>query len=101
MKDELMERLDKEIAGMEKLFADPTKLSDVSGYLRFYKAIRDRLQSNDTNSRLIERTAQIIAHRACCGSEHNPDIGKLHGCCVVCGIPWPCAYAGTPPEDEA
>lgn len=45
MKDELMERLDKEIANMEKLFADPTKLSDVSGYLRFYKALRDRLQS--------------------------------------------------------
>lgn len=44
-----------------------------------------------------ERVAQITAHRACCGSEHDPDNGKLHGFCVVCGVPWPCEYAGTPP----
>ena len=43
---------------------------------------------------LIERTAQCIAHRACCGSEHNPAEGKLHGYCVVCGVPWPCEYVG-------
>jgi hypothetical protein len=45
---------------------------------------------------LLERTAQIAAHRACCGTEHDPANGKLHGCCVVCGVPWPCEYAGTP-----
>lgn len=48
------------------------------------------------NSELAERTAQISAHRACCGSEHDPLNGKLHGYCIVCGIPWPCEYAGTP-----
>ena len=46
---------------------------------------------------LIERIAQIAAHRACCGVEHNPANGKLHGYCVVCGVPWPCEYAGKSP----
>lgn len=46
-----------------------------------------------------ERIAQLIAHRACCGSEHDTANGKLHGYCVVCGVPWPCAYAGVPPKD--
>jgi hypothetical protein len=45
-----------------------------------------------------ERVAQLIAHRACCSSEHDPAKGKLHGYCVICGVPWPCAYAGTPPS---
>jgi hypothetical protein len=48
-----------------------------------------------------ERVAQLIAHRACCGSEHDPANGKLHGCCVVCGVPWPCSYAGVPPSVSA
>ena len=43
---------------------------------------------------LTERTAQLIANRACCGTEHDPANGKLHGYCVVCGVPWPCEYAG-------
>src|SRR5262249_9083704 len=46
---------------------------------------------------LLERTAQLIAHRVCCGTEHDPSNGKLHGYCVVCGVVWPCEYAGTPP----
>lgn len=46
---------------------------------------------------LLERTAQIAAHRACCGTEHDPANGKLHGCCVVCGVPWPCKFAGKEP----
>lgn len=44
-----------------------------------------------------ERLAQMIAHRACCGTEHDPATGKLHGCCVVCGVPWPCDYVGRHP----
>lgn len=48
-----------------------------------------------------ERVAQLIAHRACIGVEHDPANGKLHGHCVVCGVPWPCDYAGTPPEATA
>lgn len=47
---------------------------------------------------LLERTAQISAHRACCGAEHDPSNGKIHGYCVVCGVDWPCDYAGTLPE---
>lgn len=46
-----------------------------------------------------ERRAQIAEHRACCGSEHNPAAGKLHGYCVVCGVPWPCEYAGPLPKE--
>ena len=39
------------------------------------------------------KIAAATAHRACCGSEHDPENGKLHGYCVVCGIPWPCETA--------
>ncbi len=34
--------------------------------------------------------AGALAHRACCGTEHDAANGKLHGFCVVCGVPWPC-----------
>jgi hypothetical protein len=37
--------------------------------------------------------AAAMAHRACCSSEHDPQQGKLHGYCVVCGVPWPCETA--------
>lgn len=53
------------------------------------------------NETLLERTAQLLAHRGCCGSENDPANGKIHGYCVVCGVPWPCEYAGTPPAPEA
>lgn len=46
---------------------------------------------------LVERVAQLTAHRACGGFEHDPSQGKFHGNCVVCLVPWPCDYAGTPP----
>ncbi len=42
-----------------------------------------------------ERVAVLVAHRACCGNEHDA-ISKFHGYCVVCGVPWPCEYAGAP-----
>lgn len=48
-------------------------------------------------NRIEERIAVLRAHRACCGTEADPANGKLHGYCVVCGVPWPCAYAGDPP----
>jgi hypothetical protein len=44
-----------------------------------------------------ERIAQLTAHRACHSAEHDPANGRLHGYCVVCGVPWPCEYAGKPP----
>ena len=37
--------------------------------------------------------AAAMAHRACCGTEHDPANGKLHGYCVVCGVEWPCETA--------
>lgn len=39
--------------------------------------------------------ASALAHRACCGTEHDPENGKLHGFCVVCGVPWPCETAAS------
>jgi hypothetical protein len=40
-----------------------------------------------------EMIAAAIAHRACCGVEHNTLQGKIHGFCIVCGVPWPCRTA--------
>lgn len=44
---------------------------------------------------LTRDLAAAYAHRACCGVEHDPNRGKLHGYCVVCGVPWPCETAET------
>lgn len=46
---------------------------------------------------LLERTAQISAHRVITSPEHAPWNGLAHGDCIVCRIPWPCEYAGKPP----
>lgn len=54
-------------------------------------------QNKEMRERFTERVAQMIAHRVCCAAEHDPQNGKLHGCCAVCCEPWPCAYAGNPP----
>ncbi|MCR4297527.1 MAG: hypothetical protein NUV75_02055 [Gallionella sp.] len=59
-----------------------------------------RLMTEQQGPSLQERTAQLVAHRMCCGSEHNPEQGKLHGYCVVCGVPWPCEYAGKPVAEQ-
>ena len=37
--------------------------------------------------------AACAAHRACCGVEADNAQGKIHGCCVICGVPWPCETA--------
>lgn len=50
---------------------------------------------------LTERIAILTAHRACCGTEADPANGKLHGYCVVCGVGWPCEYAGKPEAQVA
>lgn len=73
--------------------------------MRAYDLARAALASQSSarpqDGALLERTAQLLAHRACCGAEHDPASGKLHGCCVVCGVPWPCEYAGKPPAPAA
>jgi hypothetical protein len=55
----------------------------------------DKLRS-EIEARMAMYSADVaaaMAHRACCGTEHDPPNGKLHGCCVVCGVPWPCETA--------
>lgn len=58
--------------------------------------VTDSLAALETAQDISERVAQLTAHRACIGAEHDPQNGKLHGCCIVCGRPWPCEYAGEP-----
>lgn len=36
---------------------------------------------------------QMVGHRACLGVEHDPLRGKIHGYCVICGVPFPCPQA--------
>ena len=60
------------------------------------KALAARSPGGQSAERQTERIAQITAHRVCIGLEHDPANGKLHGHCVVCGVPWPCSYAGSP-----
>lgn len=45
----------------------------------------------------VEAIARIQAHRAVHSAEHDPANGKLHGYCIVCGVPFPCQYVGQPP----
>jgi flagellar biosynthesis chaperone FliJ len=47
-------------------------------------------------SNIEERIAQIRAHRAVTGSEHDVSRGRFHGDCIVCGVPFPCEYVGNP-----
>jgi hypothetical protein len=53
----------------------------------------------------LEAIAAATAHRACCGTEHDPLKGKLHGYCVVCGVIWPCdtakAFMKDPPPVQS
>jgi hypothetical protein len=49
---------------------------------------------------LLERVAQITAHRPITNEEHDGTVGLLAGYCVVCRTPWPCEYAGRPLAGE-
>jgi len=101
VKDNYLKKYE-ELTPMGSEFADNPR--------RVYEYIKERLQSageaKKENVRLRrelagqdkveldinERVAQITAHRACCGTEHDPAHGKFHGCCIVCGVPFPCEY---------
>lgn len=50
-------------------------------------------QVQQGQSSLNERIAQLAAHRACHSAEHDPLQGRIHGYCIVCGVPWPCEIA--------
>lgn len=47
----------------------------------------------DSADRLLTKIAACTAHRACRGCEDDQANGKLHGYCIVCGVPWPCEVA--------
>lgn len=48
------------------------------------------------DSRLMERVAQLIAHRAVGNQESDPQNGKIPGYCAVCQVPWPCPVSLRP-----
>jgi len=110
----IVDELHDEIAELQsELSAKDTELADVKRLLDETEAwkearanaknvidLSNELSALKSQGNLIERTAQTIAHRACCGGEHNPQEGKLHGYCVVCGLPWPCAYVGELPKSQ-
>lgn len=81
-------------------------LAVVSGMYYTARTERDaaRAEANMFKLAYSERVAQLTAHRVCCGTEHDPTNGKLHGCCVVCGVGWPCdvakPLAAAPPPAE-
>ena len=39
-------------------------------------------------------------HRAVHAAEHDPQNGRLHGYCLLCGVQYPCEYIGTPKQAE-
>lgn len=59
--------------------------------------LRDQIMRIRAEDR--ERIAILTAHRACTSEEHNLEQGRLHGYCVVCGVPWPCEFARMPGEE--
>ena len=70
----------------------PEQVGRGDGCLDPYCAMREP-QFAEKQDEQMKMTAAAIAHRACCGIEHAPMEGKLHGYCVVCGVPWPCETA--------
>lgn len=81
--------------------ATPQELLDELQYcvnhgLYFDIAPEDAKVMLQTLTFAVTYSASLIAataHRACCGEEHSPTTGKIHGYCVVCGVPWPCSTA--------
>lgn len=66
------------------------------------KALEEQVKlAREANAAALqERVAQLLAHRACHGAEHDPLNGKIHGYCVVCGVPWPCEAAKLAPAEQ-
>ena len=81
--------------GRVMVFVDPDPTRTLRLIQSALQRAFDQARSEDeaTDDRVAILTAAALAHRACCGTEHNPEQGKLHGCCVVCGVPWPCDTA--------
>ena len=64
------------------------RLADHDAALRRAKAEGKEYAWNEAAMR-----AACAGHRACCGIEADNAQGKIHGYCVVCGVPWPCETA--------
>ncbi len=39
-------------------------------------------------------------HRAVHSAEHDPAQGRIHGFCLLCGVPYPCDYIGEPEQPK-
>lgn len=50
-------------------------------------------RENGWDENVMERVAQLIAHRAIGNQEQDAINGKLAGYCAVCQVPWPCDIA--------
>src|SRR5690606_34434569 len=86
--DEIADRLDFLVQTREQRRAMREVLSEQIDALTVRLSIL-RPAPEAERERLVERIAQLTAHRGCLGVEHDPANGKLHGYCVVCGVPWP------------
>ena len=72
---------------MESVADKDNTIVELWGWMQAERAKVERVEAHAELNILI---ASATAHRACTGTEHNPQNGKLHGCCVVCGVQWPC-----------
>ena len=68
------------------------KADDIDAALRRAKA-EGRQEGKEYALNEAAMRAGCAAHRACCGIEADNSQGKIHGYCVVCGVPWPCETA--------
>ena len=81
-------------------------IDDLKTQIEKVQAVASQINTDwiPANKQLAARIAELdlnvlvasaTAHRACTGTEHDPQKGKLHGYCVVCGVGWPCETAKT------
>jgi len=79
-------------AGDQKKAIELVRAEDAQRALRAAK-VEGRQEGKDYAWNEAAMRAACAAHRACCGIEADNSQGKIHGCCVVCGVPWPCETA--------
>lgn len=100
---EKMDQLGKELDGTPRediskelqLLAD--LLRQACANLEPLRSIPEKKNAAEPQA-LVERIAVIQAHRATHAAEHDVANGKIHGYCIVCGVPFPCEYVGNPPK---
>lgn len=82
------ERLENEKASLDK---------EIDGQVEMNRqnSVLIQMMSDERKRGIGNKIAACTAHRACCSDEQDITNGKLHGYCVVCGVPWPCPTAQT------